>query len=246
LIPSAITKPAQACDCFGNESYCETLSPNWYVNPVATALVVKLSNYHYGITVKVVQVIGSGSLNNDTLTVWGDNGALCRVSLGGFPVGDTLVLGLNQCDLWGNEIYNSQYPPDLEQPGDYMVSVCGIYWLNFENGHVIGPITAPVVQSMTVEEFAEVVQNCSVANGVVEPTGVDPLVVRYVDGTPELELPGPSGHVELLIIDPCGRMVIRRTWNGQRLRITNVAAGLYTAQVSLGGERWTRKLLVSR
>ena len=54
--------PAYACSCMGNNSYCESLSPTWWVNPDATALVVKLTDYHYGITVKVVEVIGDGSL----------------------------------------------------------------------------------------------------------------------------------------------------------------------------------------
>ena len=32
--------PLRACDCFGNNSYCETLSPTWFVNPSTTVLAV--------------------------------------------------------------------------------------------------------------------------------------------------------------------------------------------------------------
>ena len=138
FLTAAVTgQEASACDCFGNNSYCETLSPSWFVNPTTTVLAVKLDDYYYGIHVKVVQEIGGEMLPDDTLMVWGDNGGLCRVYLNGFAVGDTVVFGLNHCDLWGNTI-TAGFPPDLEQPGDYQVSVCGIYWLNYVNGNVQG------------------------------------------------------------------------------------------------------------
>ena len=75
----------RACSCMGNNSYCETLGPQQFLNPDATAMVVKLSDQYYGITVKVVQTFGGSALQNDTLTVWGDNGALCRIGVNGSP-----------------------------------------------------------------------------------------------------------------------------------------------------------------
>jgi hypothetical protein len=235
---------AAACDCFGNDSYCATLDPSWFVNPVSTVLAVKLTDYYYGITVKVVQVLGGQQLPDDTLTVWGDNGALCRVNLNAFAIGDTVVFGLNECDLWGNTI-TAGFPPDLEQPGDYQVSVCGIYWLNYANGYVSGQITAPVFQNMTLAAFTAAIQNCSSANAISEVATLDPLVVRYVGGVPVLEMAGQSGTVELLITDVQGRMIFRRAWSGQALPFNSAAPGLYNAQVSIGMRRWARKLLVT-
>lgn len=234
---------SKACDCFGNNSYCETLSPTWLVNPSTTVLAEKLDDYFYGIHVKIVQVIAGEVLPSDTLLVWGDNGGLCRVNLNGFAIGDTVVFGLNHCDLWGNTI-TAGFPPDLEHLEDYQVSVCGIYWLNYVNGNVQGQITGPVFQNMPLDAFIEVVQNCSAANAINEVGPRDPLLVRYVAGVPVLERPGQSGPMALLVVDAQGRMVLRRAWNGQTLPFSSVAPGVYTARVSIGGEHWTRKILV--
>lgn len=234
---------ASACDCFGNNSYCETLSPTWFVNPSTTVLAVKLDDYYYGIHVKIVQEIAGEALPDDTLMVWGDNGGLCRVGLNGFAVGDTLVFGLNHCDLWGNTI-TAGFPPDLEQVEDYQVSVCGVYWLDYVNGNVQGQITAPVFQNMSLAEFTAAVQSCSAANAVHEAALEQALTVRYVQGTPVLEVKDGSGAMELLITDVEGRIVLQRKWNGQALPFSNAAPGLYTVRVSVGGERSTRKIMV--
>lgn len=233
---------SSACDCFGNESYCATLDPSWFVNPVSTVLAVKLTDYYYGITVKVVQVIGGEQLPNDTLTVWGDNGALCRIYLNGFAIGDTLVFGLNECDLWGNTI-TAGFPPDLEQPGDYQVSVCGVYWLNYDNGLVTGPITGSTVQSMTLGEFTEVVESCSQANGIPVHGTSEGLIVRYEDGLAWLQLPDP-GQARLTVRDMAGRDVLERSWGGSSFPLTGLASGTYAVLVMQGPVFTSRKVLV--
>ncbi len=233
---------ASACDCFGNESYCATLDPSWFVNPVSTVLAVKLTDYYYGITVKVVQVIGGQQLPDDTLTVWGDNGALCRIYLNGFAIGDTVVFGLNECDLWGNTI-TAGFPPDLEQPGDYMVSVCGVYWLNYDNGLVTGPITGSTVQSMTLGEFTEVVASCSQANGIPVHGTSEGLIVRYEDGVPWLQLQQPA-QARLTVRDMAGRDVLRRSWGGSSFPLTGLASGTYAVLVVQGPVVTSRKVLV--
>ena len=141
-------------------------------------MVVKLSDQYYGITVKVVQTFGGSALLNDTLTVRGDNGALCRIGVNGIAIGDTVIFGLNETDFSGNTIRNSQYPPDLKAPGHYMVSVCGVYALNFMNGMVVGWLTAPVTQTMSIGEFEALVFSCATGLGVEEEEGFDPLMVR--------------------------------------------------------------------
>lgn len=222
----------QACSCFGNNSYCETLGPQQFLNPDATALVVKLSDVHYGITVKVVQTFGGSLLPNDTLTVWGDNGALCRIGVNGITIGDTMVFGLNETDFAGNTIWNSQYPPDLEEPGHYMVSVCGVYALNFINGMVVGWITAPVTQTMTIGEFEAVVVGCATGMGVPETSTGPDLIVRYTGEGPMLQLPEEYGKATLTVYDALGAAVLKRSWDGNTLALNSFAPGLYLVEVN--------------
>lgn len=205
-------------------------------------MVVKLSTYHYGITVKVVQTFGGTSLPNDTLTVWGDNGALCRIYLDGIPDGDTMIFGLNQTDLMGNVIWNSQYPPDLEEPGDYMVSVCGVYALNYDNGMVTGWITAPMEQSMSLGDFGAMVTNCSQGVGVEEEEGQDPFIVRYDDGTPVIELSTAQAGATLCVFDAQGHIIRSIGWQGEPYRIQGLAAGAYLVQVATADRRWSRRV----
>lgn len=235
---------ARACSCFGNDSYCESLAPGWFMNPEATAMVVKLSTYHYGITVKVVQTFGGTTLPNDTLTVWGDNGALCRIYLDGIPDGDTIIFGLNQTDFMGNVVWNSQYPPDLEEPGDYMVSVCGVYALNYDNGMVNGWITAPMVQSMSLADFDAVVSGCTIGVGVEEEEASDPLLVRYDGGVPVIELLGNSGTTELRVLNACGQVALWRSGMNGPCHLGALAVGSYLVDVRRDGKRWARKVVV--
>ncbi|MCC7501585.1 MAG: hypothetical protein IT229_03595 [Flavobacteriales bacterium] len=233
-----------ACSCMGNNSYCETLGPQQFLNPDATALVVKLSDYYYGITVKVVQNFGGSSLPNDTLTVWGDNGALCRIGVNGVAVGDTMVFGLNETDFSGNTIWNSQYPPDLEESGHYMVSVCGVYALNFINGMVVGWITAPVTQSMTIGEFETVLIGCATETGVEDEHEADPLVVRYESGVPVFELTGPTMDTQLLVHDVRGQLVLSIDRMNGPYRSQGLAVGSYLVTVKRGDRSWVRRVAV--
>lgn len=243
LVSILAAQEASACDCFGNDSYCATLDPSWFVNPVSTVLAVKLTDYYYGITVKVVQVIGGQQLPDDTLTVWGDNGALCRIYLNGFAIGDTVVFGLNECDLWGNTI-TAGFPPDLEQPGDYMVSVCGVYWLNYDNGLVTGAITSSGLQMMSLEEFTATVVACSTASRIEPVVRGLPFVVSRVDDGIVIEGSGITGAADLWLIDAQGRTALRRSWDGSVIRLANMVPGCYLVRVRSGNRDGTQKVSI--
>jgi hypothetical protein len=140
-----------ACSCFpiGNH-FCETLAND---SSIATVVMVqKLNDYHYGMRVRLLQHI-SGEPMADTVMVWGDNGALCRLYTGGWNNGDTLILALHHSDLLGNTIYNPDYPPNLENIQDYHISGCGVYALNVNLGQVTGYINQNNTQWMSISSF---------------------------------------------------------------------------------------------
>lgn len=235
-----------ACSCFGPNTFCGVLNPpyeepEWWL-PDAVVMAIPLQQYHYGIDMVIVQVF-QGEVNNDTVRVWGDNGALCRLYTG-WAAGDTLILGLHQCDLSGNSIQNPDYPPDLEREEDYMISACGAYLLDFQNGEVRGPVDQPFIQSYTLTSFSELITNCALTNGVQEQTERHPLIVRTnVDGM-TLEWQNASTSMELTVYDMQGRAIIRRGWSGSVMRLDYMAIGVYVVEVHAGQERVIRKVSV--
>lgn len=249
LLPSLICslflapQVAQACSCMGNESLCETLSPAWPSNPDAVALVVKLSDVHYGITVKVLQVFGGGTVNNDTVTVWGDTGVLCRHYLNGFAIGDTAVMALHITDQAGNGTSGGEFPPDLEQEDDYMLSICGVHWLAFVDGAVSGWITGPENQRMSLDEFEQVVTGCAIGTGVPEHAA-EAFRVCYNNGSPIVDLVGAPGDARLRIMDAQGRVLLDRRWNGSPLPIAGGAPGAYLVEVRAYGQRSVKRVFV--
>ncbi|HOY28123.1 MAG TPA: T9SS type A sorting domain-containing protein [Flavobacteriales bacterium] len=240
------TSSAIACSCFGPNTFCGVLNPPYEEPqpwlPDAVVLAVPLQQYHYGIDMVIVQVF-QGEVNNDTVRVWGDNGALCRL-YAGWPAGDTLVLGIQHCDLLGNMIQNPEYPPDLEREEDYMISACGVYALDFLNGNVRGYVDQPFMQTFTLQGFSDLIANCALANGLSEQAGVDPLLIQSNGGPVGLEWQGSSSPMELTVFDTQGRAVIRRRWDGRYLVLEALKAGSYLVEVRNGSERVVRKVMV--
>lgn len=235
-----------ACSCFGPNTFCEVLNPP-YENPEfwipdAVVMAVPLQQYHYGIDLLIVRVF-QGEMNNDTVRVWGDNGALCRLYTG-WNAGDTLVLGLDRTDLMGNEIHNPEYPADLERPEDYMISGCGVYLLDLEDNQVEGWISAPQDQTMTLEAFEDIINLCALGNSISDSPGVDPILVRSLNGIPNIEWRTAGSPLDLVVHDAQGRSVLRRQWDGSTLPLEGLATGTYCVEVLRNGDRHVRKVVV--
>ncbi|MBL7950385.1 MAG: hypothetical protein JNM62_01590 [Flavobacteriales bacterium] len=240
------TSIATACSCFGPNTFCGVLNPpyeepEWWI-PDAVVMAIPLQQHYYGIDVVIVQVF-QGEMNNDTVRVWGDNGALCRLYTG-WNQGDTLILGLDRTDLMGNTVVNSEYPPDLEREEDYMISGCGVYLLDFEGGLVVGHIDEPVEQTMSLEDFTAMVEQCTLANGIGDGPQVDPIVVRTLGAVPSIEWRATSGPLDLVVNDSQGRAVFRKRWDGTALMLDGLAPGAYVVEVRRGTDRFVRKLAV--
>ena len=227
-----------ACDCAMQLPYtfCETLYPTWDT-PHVVVLGVKLDEVFYGMHVKVLEVLEGNVLVGDTLTVWGDNGALCRHYAGTWNVGDTVVWGFHETDFMGNFI-TAGFPPDLEQAGDYHISSCGTYWLGFTNGMITGPI-APGVTSISVPDFWPAMAACA-ANDIPENTTEDALRVFTAEGGPWLSM-RTSGSVELRVFDTSGRTMFERNWNGTPLQLST-PAGVYFVLVQERERLWMQKV----
>jgi hypothetical protein len=243
----AVLQPLSACSCFGPQTFCQTLDPPytdwdpaWWI-PSDIIMAVKVVGVEYGADMKVVQTF-SGTLHpEEMIRVWGDCGLLCRHYVDGVADGDTVIWALRPCDLSGNGSCGTSF----EQEGDYQLSVCGIYWLGYDNGIVSGPLTVEgAEESMTLGEFAALVDGC-LSTTVQEVQEADPLVVRSGDDGAWLSLSAP-GRVMLTVMDACGRLELSRQWDGSPIQLKDVAPGAYVVQVRRDERTWTRKVLIHR
>ncbi len=247
LAISAGPQGLNACSCFGPQTFCGTLDPQppefpvpqWWI-PDAIVLVVKLADVEYGVDVKVVQSF-SGDLQVDTvIRVWGDCGLLCRHYVNGPANGDTLLWAIKHTDFMGNGLCGTNF----EQPQDWALSVCGVYWLNYDSGIVSGPLTVEgATESVTLQAFGDLVNGC-LSTGVIDVAMNSPLVLEYRDGSPVLSCTGTRDGAELLIMDVHGRAVLRRRWDGSAFTLEGVAPGAYLVEVLDSGLRYVRKVAV--
>jgi len=150
LLATSLIGKTLACSCFPvGYHFCETIQNDPSIASIV--MVKKMFNFFYGMNVQVLQNI-AGEPTESTITIWGDNGGLCRLGLG-WNNDDTIIMAIHHSDLGGNIIYNPDYPPDLEDSLDYHVSGCGVYALSVNNGMVSGFIDAQAFQSMSLNTF---------------------------------------------------------------------------------------------
>jgi len=204
LIGLLIIGQVHACSCVGAVDFCSSLDTVWS-EPDIIVLAEKLSDIHYGMKVVVIDPLAGSSTAGDTLMVWGDHGSLCRVYTGNWSIGDTIVLALHYTDFMGNTFPNTSFPPDLEQDGDFHISICGVYYLTYQNGVVSGAIDN-VVNSMAYVDFQSMVNDCFLATGI-EENDVPELIVRQDPYSGELIIGTGSFDSYIEIFDLQGRLI---------------------------------------
>lgn len=160
LIIGSFCKKTTACGCPGGTDFCSSINHSILPKPDLIIKGVKLFQANHGMGVKILDVI-SGVSPKDTIMVWGDNGVLCRVYTWQFNDSDTLILSLFYTDMTGNMMTGGV----LEQTGDYMLSVCGKYYLNVIDDNVVGQIFSSSITSMPYNSFKSSLANCILSNG---------------------------------------------------------------------------------
>ena len=110
---------ALACSCMWSGPFTKVA--------LGTDLVVLAevrSYYRHSMDVALVEVLKGGEDRRE-IRVWGDSGALCRPYVTAFPRGTRWIFALKR------------------EPGtrDYIISVCGEYWLEVRGDQAVGRIT---------------------------------------------------------------------------------------------------------
>ncbi|MBK9076735.1 MAG: hypothetical protein IPL77_17520 [Flavobacteriales bacterium] len=238
LLVSLPSLKGTACSCFGPPTFCGTLdppypNPEWWI-PDVVVLGVKVGVLAHGMDVRILQSFSGPPQVDDTIRVWGDTGLLCRMYADTWEVGDTVIWGFRITDQLGGP---------LEQPDDYLISVCGTYWLDYSAGIVSGPIITENGETMTLAEFETLVNGC-LSTGIQEAGPGDELTVRYEGGIPVISMSDVQGLAQLSVWDASGRCVRRRGWDGMPMPIEALGSGAYLVRVERELRQAQRKVIV--
>ncbi len=233
---STMTMCVNGCTCLIPPTFCESMQPD--MHPAnAVILGVKLDDYYYGMRVKVLESLLGPDMPGDTITVWGSydggGGGDCRVPTDSWLTGDTLFAGFHTGDLLGN-FFAVGFPPDLEQVGSYVTSLCGTFYLSYEAGIVTGPITQGV-PSATIGQMSAHLSGCSV--GVAPQATTEANVsIRTTSTSWELVIaPRLAGPVALDVFDLAGRKVFSTAVHGDMVLVPRslgqCLVGMFRSQV---------------
>jgi len=120
--------PAQslACRCGWQGSFLSLANT---APVIVYAEVLEYTHDDNAMQVRVHDPI-KGKLTASRLTVWGDNGMMCRPPVRQFPVGSRWLFILNG---------DGSKPAKLG-PAQYAISLCGSHWLAVHAGKVTGNI----------------------------------------------------------------------------------------------------------
>ena len=206
------------CSCFHPPTYCETMQTE-----SSDLLVVgyKITDLYHGMSIKIAQVLDGVEIR-DTITVWGDNGILCRHFTSIFAVNDTLVFALHNCDLSVSTI---------EQSDHYQISNCGVYYLNYNNGQVIGSIDNGV-NSQSLSNFIQLHNSCSNTTSTDNKTPSFTLYPNPTNNLITLNIEGYDGLINIEVYDLTGKLL--KTSNNTTVLMQEYAKGIYVLKVAYG------------
>lgn len=124
-----IAELTTACDCDSQKQFL-TVSAN-----TKLVALVRVSNYllldfigdvrtQISMQVEIINIF-KGNESRSTITVWGNNGNLCRAKISSFDIGKYYVIAF---DKGSDGLAHKD-----EKNTDYTISNCQYYWLNADN-----------------------------------------------------------------------------------------------------------------
>ena len=233
-----LSQPAlKACSCWGPYDFCSTMSEGG--TPLLIVSAVKLSDYEHGMKIQILEVL-AGTETRQNVTVWGDNGFLCRVYTGGFTIGDTLIMALG--NAWSGFI-------EIESEDDYELSICGLHYLRQSGGMVSGNINGEM-GSMPYADFVNNLDEClgvSTSAGGAAPVDWFPQMVQEPNGikilpTPELE----PLVFSLEIFDTSGKRLQYSETGQTYINTQYLSAGIYIIRLQTTKGILSRKVRIVR
>lgn len=236
---------ARACTCVSSGNYfCQTIHNDTSVRLIG--LYQKIATVGYGFkAVKINQVYGSET--PDTIMVWGDNGALCRM-YDTWAVGDSMILALQECDLMGNFIHGSISASVTENTNDYQIWSCGYYTLDVQNGMVTGKITTGSIQSIPLSVF--LAGNCAIGLGTDHhPVEIPGLVLSPVPASNQLHILMEGKNIlDIEIFNTNGQRVYAGKTSGEKttVDVSGLSNGLFYVRLQTNAGVFSKQVMINR
>jgi hypothetical protein len=116
---------AFACDCVSKGEFLTVASKSKLVALVKVAEYLTYRNIYdekmpMSMLVEIIEVYKGREIRK-TVTVWGDDGGLCRPYLNRFKLGNYYIIAFDEAGIAGTK---------AEKKTDYAISICGDYWLD--------------------------------------------------------------------------------------------------------------------
>jgi hypothetical protein len=137
-----VSQKAFSCDCDSQGEFLKVAPKSEFVALVKVTKYLTFKNIYdkqtpMSMEVEIVEIY-KGKESRRTITVWGDNGILCRPYLSKFDTGKYYVIAFYK----GSDGSQGHVHKD-EKTTDYSISICGDYWLkaNIEKQIATGSVT---------------------------------------------------------------------------------------------------------
>lgn len=122
------TQWSAACDCESQGNFLKVAEKTQFVALIKVTKYLTFKdiyneNMPMSMEVEIVAVY-KGQETRKKVTVWGDNGILCRPYLSTFKTGNYYVIAFNRASETSRGLAS-----EGEKDSDYSISICGEYWL---------------------------------------------------------------------------------------------------------------------
>lgn len=221
-IASLLYSQVSACDCAPSpDNFCQSIRYNEHV-----ALVKVVSKQGSFMNVEILESIRN-TFSTSTITVIGQDGLNCSEWLETFEVSDTLVLGLGDFGL--TDTFN--------------LSLCGRYYLFYENGNVTGNIT-PSISLQPYTDFRDNFGECATLASIKE---TENQLIELFMLNETVKINSKKGNIQLAeIIGADGRLILQETADQPsiQLNVSNMKPSVYFFRVITSEGESIRKLLI--
>lgn len=231
-----------ACTCapdYDARGFCQVVHEAKDKPMFCVVKVRVISYYQHGIYALVLDNIYNTPAN-DTILVWGDNGACCRPTFAGLAAiypNDTIVMSLEQTDLMANFIVPG--PPDYEDSTDYVLQGCGAYFMRCRGNQVIGGFNANGFDdTLAYTDFRTQTIACITAVGMNENN--KPSLNVFPNPFNSVVQLTADENIELVnIYNTAGEMVMAAKPNqaAVQLQLHGLPGGLYLFMVYTAGKK---------
>ena len=227
---------SSACSCVLIETFCETITFNdGNIHPdLVIVLGKKVKNTNIGMEVEILDVL-NGTEDRPRIDIRRGDGADCGVNTDIFEVGQELLMALWPFDPADNIIYQ--------------LSICGVTFLEFNDGFITGKIS-PGVNRIAYNDLKSL-NDC----GELRPGFLNLETLLFPNPTSEstqffVETNGPVS-IHANIFDTIGRKVatfhidLNETDQIGEIPTSKLPSGVYFVELQVLANRKTHKLIVS-